>query len=350
MDGANEACRERVNQLDIRLMLPSWPRGRDIQARQDAITDRAMSLILKLAIALAAVLFIGISATMNALFLSSFGQTSVEIALLASVSLAADVVKATLPVVIARAAFLRAWGHCTAAGVMLTLVTALSVSSGAGFTALTRNAAVTSRIAQAELLAARQRDLQLVDAQIEALAPSRAVSIIEADMAASAVDRRWQASNSCSAFTTTSTRQFCAEVFKLRSELSIALVRDRLAAERSVARAKVATLSTTGVGAESDPQAAAIAALFGVDKSTPRLVLPVSVAVILELGSVILVLLLAGPTIGRWKEPEMEPDPVAHAKPATISTSPPLNGDIVGWQLKKNRTTLTSERGGSNAR
>ena len=309
-----------------------------------------MSLILKLAIALAAVLFIGISATMNALFLSSLGQTSVEAALLASVSVAADVVKATLPVVIARAVAIRAWGHCAAAGVMLALVTALSVSSGAGFAALTRNVAVTSRIAQVEVLTARRKELREVDAQIEALAPSRAASVIEAEIAASAVDRRWQTSKSCSAFTTTSIRQFCAEVFKLRSELSVALVRDRLAAERSVTRAKVENLRATGAGAESDPQAVAIAALFGVDKSTPRLVLPVSVAVILELGSVILVLLLAGPTISRWNEPVTGPALVAHAKPATIPISPPLNGDIVGWQLKKNRTTLTSERGGIHAR
>jgi hypothetical protein len=309
-----------------------------------------MSLILKIAMAFAACLFIAVSATMNALFLSSLGQTSVEVALLAAVSIAADVVKAALPVVIARAVTMRAWGHCAAATVMLALVTALSVSSGTGFAALTRSTAVSSRTAQAEVLAARQTELRTVDAQIEALVPSRAASVIEADIAAIAVDWRWQTSKSCSAFTTSSVRKFCSEVFKLRSELSVAQVRDRLAAERSAARARFELLSLTAVGSEGDPQAAAIAALLGVDKATPRLVLPVSVAILLELGSVILVLLLAGPAIGGWKEPTAHAVPVAPAKPVTIPTSPPLNGDIVGWQLKQNRTTVTGNRGGSHAR
>ena len=309
-----------------------------------------MSLILKIAIALTATLFIGVSASMNALFLASLGQTPVEIVLLATVSIAADVVKAALPVVIARAIEVRAWAHCTVAGMLLTFVTVLSLTSGAGFAALTRNGAIATRVAQGDTLTARQTELRDIEARIARLTQSRAVAVIEADIAATAVDRRWKFSKGCSEFAGSSVRLFCSDVFKLRSEFSVANERSRLAAERSGTWAKVEALRAAGAGVDSDPQAGAIAALFSVDRSTPRLILPVYVAIILELGSVILVLLLAGPTIGRWKEPTTEPELVAHAKPATIPISPPLNGDIVGWQLKKNRTTLTSEGGGIHAR
>ena len=140
-----------------------------------------MSLILKIAIAVAAALFIGVSATMNALFLSSLGQTPAEIGLLISVSIAADVVKAALPVVIGRAIEVRAWAHCTVASVLLAFVTALSLTSGAGFAALTRNGAVATRVAQGDTLTARQAELREIEVSLDRLTQSRAVAVVEAE-------------------------------------------------------------------------------------------------------------------------------------------------------------------------
>ena len=118
-----------------------------------------MNLLLLVAVALAALLFIAVSATMNALFLSSLGRTPIECGLLAAVSLASDIVKAVLPVVIMRAIILRAWVQGGAAALMLAVVVALSLASGTGFAALTRGTVTASRAAQNDLLVARQRDL-----------------------------------------------------------------------------------------------------------------------------------------------------------------------------------------------
>ena len=85
-----------------------------------------MTIALRAAMLLAAMLFIMVSATMNAIFLSSLGRTAIECALFAIISVAADIVKAVLPVLIMRAVMLRAWGQCLAAVMMLSVVDQLA--------------------------------------------------------------------------------------------------------------------------------------------------------------------------------------------------------------------------------
>ena len=309
-----------------------------------------MNVFLLVAIAAAALVFIAVSAIMNALFLSSLGRTPVEVGLLAAVSIASDVVKAVLPVLVVRAVIMRAWTHCAIASLMLTVVVALSLASGTGFAALTRNTAVTVRDAQADDLAARRLELRDIETGIEGLAPSRQAAVVEAELAGLTVDRRWTLSKSCTDITLATTRKFCSEMSALRSELASAMARDRLTAERRGTRGRIDALQSAGAGGESDPQAVAIAALLGVDKSTPRLVLPVSIAAVLELGSVILVLLLIGPTVRRWKEPVDAPVAVPTARTVTIPVSVPHPPDMVGWQLRRNTSKLSDNRGGSHAR
>ena len=302
-----------------------------------------MSLVLQATVAGAAVLFIAVSAIMNALFLSSLGRTPVEVGLLAAVSIASDMVKAVLPVLIVRAVIVRAWSHCVIAGVMLTVVVALSLASGTGFAALTRNTAITVRTAQADELAAWLRELRDIEASVEGLAPSRQIAVIEADIAGQTIDRRWTLSKSCTDISGASARKFCTDLSALRSELALATSRDQLTAKRSGTRARVDVLQLAGAGGDSDPQAAAIAALIGVDKSTPRLVLPVSLAVVLELGGVILVLLLTGPTLAGWREPGSVP------KPAPVPAQLPESADRIHWQRQRNKAIVEANRGGAHA-
>ena len=109
-----------------------------------------MSLLVHAAIAGSALIFIAVSAAMNAVFLSSLGQTTMETSLLAAVSLSADMAKAVLPVLVVRALFLRAWWHLALSSGMLGLLVALSLTSGTGFAALTRNAATANRVAHTD--------------------------------------------------------------------------------------------------------------------------------------------------------------------------------------------------------
>lgn len=309
-----------------------------------------MSLILLVTVASAAIVFIATSATMNALFLASLGRTFIEVGVLAAVSIASDVVKAVLPVVMVRAVSLQAWTHGTVAGVMLVVVIALSLASGTGFAALTRSTAVAGRDAQADKLAARQKELTDIEVSIAALAPTRQVAVIEAAIAGAYIDRRWAGSKFCSEITSAQARKFCSDLSVLRSELATATTRDRLTAERRDTRAKLEALRAAGAGVDSDPQAAAIAALLGVDTSTPRRVLTVAIAVVLELGSVILVLLAAGPTVRGWHEPSPVPAPVPLSKPVTVTVAAPHARDVIGWQLRRNKANLSVNRGGGDER
>ncbi len=303
-----------------------------------------MSLVLQVTVASAALLFIAVSAIMNALFLSSLGRTPVEVGLLAAVSIAGDMVKAVLPVLIVRAVIVRAWSQLAIASVMLTVVMALSLASGTGFAALTRNAAVTVRSAQADELAARQKELRDIEAGIEGLAASRQIAVVEADISGLTIDRHWVWSKSCTDITGPSARKFCTGLSALKSELALATSRDQLTAKRSGMRSRIDALQMAGAGGDSDPQAVAIAALLGVDKSTTRLVLPVSIAVVLELGGVILVLLLTGPTLIGWREPGTAP------KPAPVSAEVPMSADRTHWQRQRNKAILNGNRGESDGR
>ena len=303
-----------------------------------------MSLILQATVASAALLFIAISAIMNALFLSSLGRTPVEVGLLAAVSIASDMVKAVLPVLIVRAVIVRAWSHCAIASVMLTVVVALSLASGTGFAALTRNAAVTARGAQADELAARQKELRELETGIDGLARSRQTAVVEAAIAGLTIDRHWIWSKSCTDITGPSARKFCTSLSALRSELALATSRDQLTAKRNGTRSRIDVLQLAGASGDGDPQAVAIAALLGVDKSTPRLVLPVSIAVVLELGGVILVLLLAGPTLIGWREPGTLP------KPAPSPVEVPMSADRTHWQRQRNKASLNGNRGDNHER
>ena len=303
-----------------------------------------MSLVLQVTMMLAAVLFIAVSATMNALFLSSLGRTPVEVGLLAAVSIAADVVKAGLPVVIARALVLRAWTHGIVAAVMLVVVIVVSLASGTGFAALTRGAAVATKEASADKLAARQREVRDIEARLEALGQPRPAAVIKAEIAAIQIDRRWQSTKLCTEITSSTARQFCGDVFKQRAELATALERNRLTAERRATRDRIEALQTAGGSAESDPQASAIAALLGVDRTVPRLVMTVSVAVVVELGSVILVLLAIGPTLNGWHEPGTAPK--LPAKPAQVPPSP----DRAHWHRQRNKGILNGNGGEDHAR
>jgi hypothetical protein len=128
-----------------------------------------MTLLLQAAIVSAALVFVAVSGTMNALFLSSLGRTPVEVGLLAAVSIASDITKAALPVILARAIMLRAVGQTLAVAVLLTFVVVLSLASGTGFTAMTRSSVTSAQDAQQHQLARLQTELNEIDRQIEAL-------------------------------------------------------------------------------------------------------------------------------------------------------------------------------------
>lgn len=303
-----------------------------------------MTIILQVAVCFAAFLFIGVSATMNALFLSSLGRTSLEVALLAAVSVASDVSKAVLPVLIVRASLMRAWGNVGAAALMLIGVTALSLASGTGFTALMRDAAGATRQAHAERLAAIRQELREIGNRLAGLTSPRAADIIDVELSGLRIDRRWQSSKLCAEPTSASMRQFCTDIFRLQAELAAARERDKWIAARQQKRADLDALQSHGAGTDDDPQALVLSGLFGVAPQLARVVLTSWTAVILELGSLIMVLLAAGPALRGWREPGIT-EPLAPV-PAEI----PVHADRHHWQRQRRGTTFgaTTDRIGDH--
>ncbi len=187
-----------------------------------------MNLMLHAMTIVAALLFIGVSATMNALFLSSLGRSSLEVGLLAAVSIASDISKAVLPVLMVRSVLLRAWGNAAAAALLLLGVVALSLASGTGFAALMRDATTATRGAHSEQIAAARQELREIDVRLAALVSSRGAPIIEAEIAALHIDRRWQTSKFC-AEPTIPPRPVnsAARLLRLQAELAASRDRDR---------------------------------------------------------------------------------------------------------------------------
>lgn len=303
-----------------------------------------MSTLLTLAMAAAAALFVGLSATMNALFLSSLGRTPLEAGILAALSIAGDMTKAVLPVVMMRAAQLGAWAHLAAASLLMLLVVILSLSSGMGFAALTRSGVTAARQTHADQLASLERALRDAQMRLALVAGARPAGVVEADIAVVTLDRRWGVSKSCGEISSPSVRQFCADLLKLRSERVAALEHDRLTAERIVIENKLAARQSEGIATESDPQAAAIAALLGIDVTMPRRALATFMAIVIELGSVILVLLVAGPALAGWRDLGSVP------APAPVPDNPPPSRDVSHWHRHRGAFKLTLNPGEPDAR
>ena len=299
-----------------------------------------MSSLPTFCIALAAAHFIALSATMNALFLSSLGRTTLEAGIFAALSVAADVTKAVLPVVLVRAIVLRAWGQLAGASIMLAIVVALSLASGIGFAALTRGAATAARQADVDARSSTEHQIRDLDARLEQLLHGRTVGVLDVEIARMSLDRRWASSNSCTAITATAVRQFCAEVLRLKSERAAAHDRSILMTERTALSAQLAGMSS-GLG-ESDPQAAAVAGVLGIDKARLRRGLSVTLAVTIELGSVILVLLLSGPALFGWRDLDRPPEP----KTASL----PHSKDVSQWHRRRSPSRFTLNGSAADAR
>ena len=95
---------------------------------------------------------------------------------------------------------------------------------------------------------------------------------------------------------------------------------------------------------DSDPQSGAISELLGVDRKMPRLVLTTGLAIVLELGSLILVLLAAGPALSNWRTPGSE------EKPTPMPVMVPSSADRTYWNRQRGATAIGNHQGDRHAR
>lgn len=303
-----------------------------------------MTRFVQVIILLAAALFIGVSATMNAVFLSSFGRTPLETGLLATISVAGDAVKGVLPVILVRSIMLRAWGHATMTTAMLTVVIAMSLTSGLGFAALIRGNAIAAQDAESAALFDRQRDLAVLERRLEDLTGTRTAVQIKAEMETVRLGGYTVLTKSCQEVTAAAGRRVCAALARLQGELAAARERDRLLAQRTELRQTIDRLTASGGGRDSDPQASVLASMLGVEPTVPRLVLTAALAVVLELGSILLILLASGPAVQGRRGDRCESASIT--EPAVI----PPSVDRLDWQRRHGSGNLQVSRGGGHGR
>lgn len=281
-------------------------------------------------VGLAAALFLVVSAVMNCLFLSSLGRNEIEAYLFGAISIAADMAKAVLPVLVAKALALRLWDRAALAGVMLMAVMGLSLVSGLGFAAMTREDVVAQRSTRSGERQALLSDLARLEPRLGALSAAREAAVVEADLATLSVNRRYAASKGCAAIEGTAAREFCSEVMKLRGELSTAQERQKLIEERDQLRGKLAALPATASQGSVDPQSSSLAGLLGMPERVVRGGLTFGLAVVLELGSVILVLIASAPLVAR-KPKRRAPSKLKEQAVSTIPAVLPVQPDRQKW-------------------
>lgn len=297
----------------------------------------------------AAIAFLAVSATANGLFLASLGRTPLEMFLLVAVSLASDAAKGVLPVIVTRCVMLRAWTQAALAGALLAATIALSLTSGFGFSAMTRSATMADRASMAAQLATRTARLAEVERDLSRM-QARPASVIAVDLQAVAIDRRWTATKSCTELQGKDGRQFCAEVFRLRGEEALATERSERQRLRAELTAEVEALRARGVVATVDPQVMALAALSGLPDWVLRGGMSAMLVVVLELGSVVLLLLVTGPALHGWKEPGAAP--AAPVEPApVVPAQMPVQADRTHWARQQAKKALSNgARGDADAR
>jgi hypothetical protein len=285
----------------------------------------------------AALAFVVVSGVMNALFLSSLGRTNSELALLAVVSVAADIAKAALPVLILWLWSRKAWAQLSVAVLMLVVLIIVSLASGTGYAAAMRGVAIAKHEAKAEHTERLKSDLVAIERQLEASAPARPVTVIDAEQRVLQLDRLWSATKACTDVTQPASRTFCASVRRLDVERASSEERQRLSDRRDRLREQLGAAAVLDETADASLQVAAIAELLGFDASRVRQGFSVGTAVVLEFGCVLLLLVVGG-TI--WtpapappeRPPEPEPPAPLEAPPEAVLTETKANNDHLYWQ------------------
>lgn len=239
---------------------------------------RLLGLIASLAI-------IAASMSMNGLFLYGQGKTPIEAWVFVVLSVAADIWKAILPIVIAEAWETKRHGKVIAAGALLTVLLTFSFGSALGYAAVNRGFLSDARIFQSASLKDLERDRIRLDAVIARADGVRAVPVIERELAAQRVERAWELSKGCTEIGAREVREFCRAYRVLESEMASAADQVRLVAERAKLRERMAGLVAQGAGQESDALAAYLGRLTGFGTPVLRDVLIVAIALVVELGS-----------------------------------------------------------------
>lgn len=242
----------------------------------------------------AALVMCTVSAAMNYLFLASLGKTPLEAQVLGAASAAADVLKAILPFFIAWSWAAKRRLAAVSGTLAFLFFASFSLLSAIGFAADNRGTLVDEREGISHAYARVQRMLGDAETRRSALPAHRPAGVVTEDIAAHRQNRRWRATKDCANATEAESRAFCAEYFRLRAELAVALESARLSDQISALQAESAALRASGAGQDSDPQTSLLSRITGHKPEPVRLALVISVALLVEIGASLGLFLVSG--------------------------------------------------------
>ncbi len=240
-------------------------------------------LVRFLAYAAAATLC-GISALANLKFGMSLGADRVDQMALGGASVAVDVLKAALPLLVLNLWRRRYRGLAIAGAVLWIGCFSWSACSAIGFAVDSRSQVNADRTMQSAASQGSMATIGRAERQLTAIGTTRPVAVVKADLAAANVPAPvWARTKECTAITLPESYAACAAVVSLRRELAVAEVAERL--EQSLAAEREGLRTAKAGPGEPDPQATALAHLVGVEESFIRTSLALLLAAVVEAGS-----------------------------------------------------------------
>lgn len=228
----------------------------------------------------AATAFVAVSVLANLWFGLSLGHTELDKAIYATASVAADLFKVALPLMI-----LALWQSGRRAFAMPALAlwcccVAWSLSAATGFASLSRSQSVATSEAQFDARQGLEAKVGRTEQRLRRLASHQSATVVQAEIDGLL---RTPRSGGCKVINGPVTRRVCPDVDRLRKELAVANEAKRLEESLNAARNELATLPV--VGLESDPQAATLSRITGLEQDTVRAVLVLLLAVLVEAAS-----------------------------------------------------------------
>lgn len=240
-----------------------------------------MRVVIGGLVLLAWVAFMGVSGFSNVSLATTWATSDREWWALAAGAIAADAMKALMPVAVLLCVSRRMWTACAAAALLFVICQGFAGWAALSFASKTRTAfGDTQRAAAGDRLKIEDKRAR-TKGDLEWLPAARPVSVVEAELTAQEAEARFSGSAGCTAPRSTYDTKFCRGVFALRQEIETAKNRDILTKRIDELDAQLAGMGNLS----GDSQLAAMETLTGATPARLIAFMSVLMAVMVELGS-----------------------------------------------------------------
>lgn len=234
---------------------------------------------------LAAGVLLAVSAAMNWRFGFSLGRTELDGEIYGAASAAADCLKALVPFFFFAAVKNRMWSQAAAAAVVGVVVTGYSLTSALGHAALNRFDTTGHRVVEAQSYQDLRNDLKRAQDQLSWIPQYRPSGTVEGEIEGLKNQRAWSFTNGCTEVTGKQGRDFCQKYHALSAELASGREAQALETRIAEIQGKLGKTNAMTVMGQSDPQAAVLSKLSGLDIDKVQMAMTIFIALLLEVGS-----------------------------------------------------------------